>query len=53
LFGVPNDLLGLIPGRVTYVIDNKGKVQLIFNSLAGPIHIKKALECVKKISDND
>jgi peroxiredoxin Q/BCP len=53
LFGVPNDLLGLIPGRVTYVIDDKGKVQLIFNSLAGPIHIKKALECVKKISDND
>ena len=53
LFGVPNDLLGLIPGRVTYVIDDKGKVQLIFNSLAGPIHIKKALECVKKISDRD
>ena len=53
LFGVPNDLLGLIPGRVTYVIDDKGKVKLIFNSLAGPIHIKKALECVKKISDRD
>lgn len=50
LFGVPNDFLGLIPGRVTYVLDDKGKVQLIFNSLAGPIHIKKALECVKKIS---
>ncbi len=51
LFGVPNDLLGLIPGRVTYVLDDKGKVQLIFNSMSGPIHIKKALACIKKMSE--
>ena len=51
LFGVPNDLLGLIPGRVTYVLDDKGKVQLIFNSMSGPIHIKKALASIKKMSE--
>jgi peroxiredoxin Q/BCP len=51
LFGVPNDLLGLIPGRVTYVLDGQGKVQLIFNSMSGPIHIQKALACIKKMSE--
>ena len=50
LFGVPNDLLGLIPGRVTYVIDKEGFVQLIFDSMSGPIHIQKALECIQKLS---
>jgi peroxiredoxin Q/BCP len=50
LFGVPNDFLGLIPGRVTYVIDATGKVQLVFNSISGPIHIKKALDCIKKMN---
>lgn len=44
LFGVPNDLLGLIPGRVTYVADKDGIVQLIFNSMSGKIHIEKALQ---------
>lgn len=32
LFGVPDDLFGLIPGRVTYIIDSKGFVLHIFNS---------------------
>lgn len=49
IFGVPNDLLGLLPGRVTYVIDVKGKVQLVFNSMSGKIHIEKALEILKRM----
>lgn len=49
LFGVSNDLLGLIPGRVTYVIDKDGIVQLIFNSMSGQVHIQKALECIKNL----
>ncbi|MFN3754405.1 peroxiredoxin [Flavobacterium sp.] len=49
LFGVPNDLLGLIPGRVTYVIDKDGIVQLVFNSMSGKIHIQKALEILKRL----
>lgn len=49
LFGVPNDLLGLIPGRVTYVADKEGIVQLVFNSMSGKIHIQKALEILKRM----
>ena len=48
-FGVPNDFLGLIPGRSTYVIDKKGVVQLIFDSTSAKIHIEKALEILKTI----
>ena len=32
LFGVPGKVFGLIPGRVTYVADRKGKVVYIFDS---------------------
>ena len=46
-FGVPNDLLGLIPGRVTYVADKNGIIKLVFNSMSGKIHIEKALEILK------
>jgi peroxiredoxin Q/BCP len=46
-FGVPNDYLGLIPGRATYVIDKKGIVQFIFDSISAKIHIEKALEIIK------
>lgn len=31
-FGVPGSLFGLIPGRVTYIIDRDGVVQHVFNS---------------------
>jgi peroxiredoxin Q/BCP len=48
LFGVPNDLLGLIPGRATYVADKNGVILMIFNSMSAKIHIKKALEILKK-----
>jgi peroxiredoxin Q/BCP len=48
LFGVPNDLLGLLPGRVTYVADKNGILQLVFNSMLGNSHITKALGILKK-----
>ncbi len=31
-FGVPTNILGLLPGRVTYIIDKQGIVRYIFNS---------------------
>ena len=49
LFGVPNDLLGLIPGRVTYVADDNGVILMIFNSMSGKIHIQKALQILKRM----
>lgn len=48
LFGVPNDLFGLIPGRVTYVANKEGIILLVFNSMSGKIHIKRALDILKK-----
>lgn len=47
MFGVPSDLLGLIPGRVTYVADKDGVIQMAFNSMSSKIHIKKALEMLE------
>jgi thioredoxin-dependent peroxiredoxin len=48
--GVPTNLFGLIPGRVTYVIDNQGVVKGVFNSqLDVKGHVKKALEIIEKL----
>lgn len=48
--GVPTNLFGLIPGRVTYVIDNQGVVKGLFNSqLDVKGHVKKALEIIEKL----
>ncbi len=49
LFGVPTALFGLLPGRVTYVVDDKGILRLQFDNLGGKIHIEKALETLKKM----
>ncbi len=51
LFGVPSDLLGLIPGRVTYVVDKKGAVRYIFRSqLNAARHVDKALSILKDLN---
>ena len=48
-YGVPTTL-GLIPGRVTYVIDREGTVRHVFNSMTGiDRHITDALEVVREI----
>lgn len=49
LFGVPTALFGLLPGRVTYVVDKKSVVRLIFDQMAPKSHITKALEMIKKM----
>jgi thioredoxin-dependent peroxiredoxin len=47
-FGV-SKTLGLIPGRVTYVIDESGIVQLIFRAqFASEQHVRQALAAVRK-----
>lgn len=50
LFGVKSNLFGLIPGRVTYVVDKEGVIQLIFDSIMATSHIPKALEMIKRLS---
>ena len=49
LFGVPSGLFGLLPGRVTYVVDKNGIIQMIFDSMLAGKHISKALKAIKKI----
>jgi peroxiredoxin Q/BCP len=46
-YGVPS-VLGVIPGRVTYVIDQSGTVRSAFNSMTNiGKHVNDALEVVK------
>ncbi|MBK7172295.1 MAG: peroxiredoxin [Bacteroidales bacterium] len=48
-FGVPTNLLGLLPGRVTYVADKTGKVIYIFNSqMQASRHVDEALRILKQ-----
>jgi len=42
--------LGLLPGRVTYVIDREGTVRHVFNSQFQPTqHIAEALEALRRL----
>lgn len=47
LFGVPSNLFGLMPGRVTYVADNTGTIIMVFDSMKAKNHISKALEAIR------
>ena len=52
-YGVPTTF-GLIPGRVTYIIDKKGIVRHIFSSQFAPqLHVAEALKVLKAISEED
>ncbi|MBZ9627757.1 peroxiredoxin [Psychroflexus sp. CAK57W] len=48
-FGIKKSLLGLVPGRETFVIDAEGQVIFKFNSLDASKHMKKALNAIKKL----
>ncbi len=51
LYGVPASL-GVIPGRVTYVIDKKGIVRHIFNSQYQPEkHVEEAKRILEKFNE--
>lgn len=48
-YGVPSTL-GLLPGRVTYVIDAQGAVRHIFNSQFNPkAHVTEALQVLQQL----
>jgi peroxiredoxin Q/BCP len=50
LFGVPTNLLGLIPGRVTYIVNKAGKVVFIFNSqMKAEQHVDEAVKILKEL----
>jgi peroxiredoxin Q/BCP len=48
-FGVPS-VLGLLPGRVTYVIDGEGVIRHVFNNLLdGAAHRREAIEALRRL----
>ena len=50
LFGVPTNFLGLIPGRVTYIVNKMGKVVFVFNSqMNAEQHVSEALNVLKEL----
>ena len=50
-FGVPTNFFGLLPGRVTYVIDKTRKVVYIFNSQTKTSeHVEKTLAILKDLN---
>lgn len=49
LFGVPSNLFGILPGRVTYVADKTGTIIMVFDSMKAKQHISKALEAIRKL----
>jgi peroxiredoxin Q/BCP len=52
LFGVPYSLLGLIPGRVTFVINKNGIIVHIFDSQFGAEkHITESLSILKEMKE--
>lgn len=49
-FGVPGYLFGLLPGRVTYIVDYEGVIRHVFNSpFQSSRHVNESLEALKSI----
>lgn len=49
LLGVPTDLFGLLPGRVTYIFNPEGKLVYMFDSQFSPEkHVQEALKIIKE-----
>jgi peroxiredoxin Q/BCP len=48
-FGVPTHFFGLMPGRVTYIIDKEGKIVSVFDNIKANVHIEHALKMIKKM----
>lgn len=47
-FGVPGSFLGVLPGRVTYIVNKDGEVVYMFNSqLKAKKHVEESLRIIK------
>ncbi len=52
MFKVPANVFGLIPGRVTYVVNKGGKIVHVINSQLNPDkHIKETIEVVSLMTN--
>ena len=53
LYDVPSSM-GIIPGRVTFIIDKKGIVRHVFSSQFQPEkHVQEALEVLRKLDEEE
>lgn len=51
LFGVPTNLFGLLPGRVTYIVNKNGEIIFMFNSQTDTEkHVSEALRILQELS---
>ncbi len=49
MLGVPTDLFGLLPGRVTYIFNPEGRLVHVFDSQFSPEkHVQEALQIIGK-----
>jgi thioredoxin-dependent peroxiredoxin len=49
-FGVPTNLFGLLPGRVTYIINKAGKVEYVFSSqMEATKHVDESVRILKTL----
>ena len=53
-FGVPRGFMGLTPGRVTFVLDERGVVRAVTNSSINPLkHVSEALTVVASLLEEE
>jgi peroxiredoxin Q/BCP len=49
IFGVKSNILGLLPGRVTYIVDIQGNVKFIYdNMFNSEKHIEEAIKAIQE-----
>lgn len=49
-FGVPTNFLGLLPGRVTYIVDKTGKIVYLFDSqIQATKHVDEAIRIINNL----
>ncbi len=52
LFGVPNSFLGILPGRVTYVVSKNGIIIHIFNNMTdAEKHITESIQALNRVKE--
>ncbi|AWG21493.1 peroxiredoxin [Flavobacterium faecale] len=49
-FGVSSQFFGLLSNRITFVVDQNGQVQVVYNSVFAKGHINKALQTIKELN---
>lgn len=52
-FGVQSSLLGLLPGRETFIFDKMGILRMRFNNMLASGHTEKALEKLKILKNEE